>query len=863
MTATSHIDRLPIAIFVAMMILLKGSVTLATDENVERAELPKLIDMQVPSVDELFSADEKDIEYDWILLKAQKQEDRRVIVVQALFPRPDTIKSMLNEASRVEASKPTTAEEREKRLSRLQELKKLIIKLPGDLADYRIPIDTIDSIIYFEDLMLQRVDRLIDEGNIQKAYELLLRVENGIPDWDKSQPRYEQLLLAESAQRAAAGDAYAALALLDELAGRNKSNEELRPRLGQIVAPMIEESIGKEDFRKARYLISRVERVFPDHELVATSKSRLNQMMSQLLEEAGQLFRQRKFPEAAETARRADAIWTMNGNQRAAFTQYVARHQVLRAGFDDTEVEQSVYPASLESRERLRELVEVPLYEPSSADKLTYYRSSFFEVWNPTNLGREVLFSLRSTRPHWQSQPILTANDLAETIDLRLNPDSPLFDPRLASFVKEISVRSPTELRLRFSRVPLSIESLMRFPVIARPPVAVLEGSEDLAVPGSATEVSARPADPRLLSTRFREQPENGMTRSFMRVRPEPDGLDSSMYHIAEVREVRYEDRGKMLQAAIRGDIDYIPTLQPWEVDAFRASSDFETVQYSLPITHVITFNPLSERVVNAQMRRALSFAVNREGILSNVVLRDEAIRFGRPTSAAWALRNYATEPNQVPPAYNLRLAYALRFAAERQLQIAELMKLSEVAKADAKKNKQQFDFEKFRADTNVDHVKLPKLRFVVDPDPTCIAAAERMMVYWKKINFDIELIRGDQSGEMLKDDQWDMCYRRVRMEEPLLEIWPLLANSDSPDMSRLALFPDWMRQELVGLDYASSFLDAQQRLFTLHNHIAEEAFLIPLWEVDQFAAVRKTVVGVPQRPMSTYQNVERWIIRP
>jgi hypothetical protein len=96
-----------------------------------------------------------------------------------------------------------------------------------------------------------------------------------------------------------------------------------------------------------------------------------------------------------------------------------------------------------------------------------------------------------------------------------------------------------------------------------------------------------------------------------------------------------------------------------------------------------------------------------------------------------------------------------------------------------------------------------------------------------------------------------------------LLEIWPLLSNSDSLDMSRLALFPDWMRQELVGLDYASSFLDAQQRLFTLHNHIAEEAFLIPLWEVDQFAAVRKSVVGVVPRPMSTYQNVERWIIRP
>ena len=30
--------------------------------------------------------------------------------------------------------------------------------------------------------------------------------------------------------------------------------------------------------------------------------------------------------------------------------------------------------------------------------------------------------------------------------------------------------------------------------------------------------------------------------------------------------------------------------------------------------------------------------------------------------------------------------------------------------------------------------------------------------------------------------------------------------------MNRLKVFPDWMRQELVNLDYSSSFVDAQDR---------------------------------------------------
>jgi hypothetical protein len=102
-----------------------------------------------------------------------------------------------------------------------------------------------------------------------------------------------------------------------------------------------------------------------------------------------------------------------------------------------------------------------------------------------------------------------------------------------------------------------------------------------------------------------------------------------------------------------------------------------------------------------------------------------------------------------------------------------------------------------------------------------------------------------------------------MRREEPLCELWPVLTNDPTLDMKRLQLFPDWMRQELVGLDYAASFVDAQEKLFRIHNHIAAQAFLIPLWEVDDYAVFRKNVSGLPPKLMSTYHNVERWIIRP
>jgi ABC-type transport system substrate-binding protein len=850
-----------LALAIALLISLCSHA--AADEKVTRTELPRLSELPIPEAEALLRADADDKEFDWVVIKAANEADRRVAVVNPLFPRPDTLAKQEAEYKKLEASRPQNAKERETRANRLKSLKKLIFTLPGDLTEYALPVEQVDQIMYFEDLMLLRVDKLLEINDFRTAYELLLRVETEIPGWDKSTPRFERLLMVEAAQRAQAGEIYAALAMLDEVHQRNNNNPELPDRMGAIVGPMIDAAIAAADFRKTRYLIGRIQKLFPQHPLVQATTNRLLQSSTTLLEQATTEFNARNFSAAAELARRAELVWPTEGNSRAAYTQYFARHQTLRLGINEFSG-QSIHPAPLESRERLKELVEASLFEPSSADELTYFRSGFFEIWDPADLGREVLFTLRETRPSWQTQPLFTAASVADAIGHRIDPQSPLFDTRLASFVSEVAVRSPSQLRIRFSRVPLSIESLLRFPVTSTAREAAQSPENPNATaqdPPAATPPPAE-ANPVVVSTRFVQTTSTPEESRWVRAIPEPDGFDAGKYHIAEIHERRFADRANMIQAFIRGDIDCIPHLLPWEIESFKASTH-QVVPYALPITHVIVFNPLSDRITNAQLRRALSFAVNRDGILRSTVLRDPEARHGRPTSAAWHLSSYATEPRQKPPAFNLRLAYALRFAAESQLKIAELTKLTDAARAQATKDKVNFDSEVFRKNTKVDYIKLPRLRFVIEPDTISIAAAERIVAYWQKIGFEIDLIKGDREGQPLADTEWDLCYRQLRMEEPLLELWPVLTNDPTLDMKRLQLFPDWMRQELVGLDYAASFVDAQEKLFRIHNHIAAQAFLIPLWEVDDYAAFRKNVSGLPPKLMSTYHNVERWIIRP
>ncbi len=729
-----------LAFAAALFCTLSGLAT--ADEKVTRTELPRLSELAIPEAEALLRADADDKEFDWVVIRATNEADRRVAVVNPVFPRPDTLARQEAEYKKLEASRPQNPKEREARATRLKSLKKLIFTLPGDLTEYAVPVEQVDQIMYFEDLMLLRVDKLLEINDFRTAYELLLRVETEIPNWDKATPRFERLLMVEAAQRAQSGEIYAALALLDEVFQRNKNNPELPDRMGAIVGPMIDTALAAEDFRKTRYLIGRIQKLFPQHPLVQATTSRLLQASTALLEQATTEFAARNFATAAELARRAELIWPTEGNSRAAYTQYFARHQILRVGINEF-AGKSIYPAPIESRERLNELVHASLFEPSSADELTYFRSGFFENWDPADLGREVLFTLRETRPAWQSQPLFTAASVADAISHRIDPRSPLFDTRLASFVSEVAVRSPAQLRIRFSRVPLSIESLLRFPVTS---TARTPDSEPETPAARTPDSSDQPAtaEPVVVSTRFLQSATSPQESRWVRAIPEPDGFDAGKYHIAEIHERHFADRSNMIQAFIRGDIDCIPHLLPWEIESFKASTH-QVVPYALPMTHIIVFNPLSDRITNAQMRRALSFAVNRDGILRSTVLRDPAARYGRPTSAAWHLASYATEPRQQPPAFNLRLAYALRFAAESQLKIAELTKLTEAARAQATKDKINFDSETFRKNTKVDYIKLPRLRFVVDPDPISNAAAERIVTYWQKIGFEVDVIKSDR----------------------------------------------------------------------------------------------------------------------
>lgn len=817
----------------------------AQDRATAESELPKIDEMELPSARVLKNEDS----VDWIVLT-----DRRVIVTTPVYPRPDTLKKIRDELKTLEKATGGNASQRRARTERRKRLRSLTVVLPSDVsADLYLPVSQIDEVILHEDLCLRRVDQLLEADEITQAYELLLHVEQQIPGWKNSQPSFEKLLATEARLKVKDNEDSAAMAILDELAGRNIDNSDLREILAGIVDRRVEEATNSKRFDSARYLLSRITRHFPQDPVAEKWKTRLQARSNELLRQARELFDQKKYRDAALVAKEADFVWKTSGSARAAYTELVARYQFLRIPVDRFGDVPTVFPISGRAQQRDRQLTSVPLFEATAADELTYYQSSFFEDWDPTDLGREVVFSVRQTRPYWQSQPLLTANQIADSLSIRLDPKLPTFDSRLASFVKEFAVRSPTELQVVFNRVPLNLEAMFRFPV------TTLENGAD-------SDVSPEPV---LLSTRFVKAAKTDDSRIYRRSLDEPDGLLRTQYHVAEVVEKTYEDRDAEIRAFTKGDLDVLPHLRPWEIDVFKYSGSFAVQKYRLPQTHVLTFNPKSETVTNPQLRRALSFGVDREGLLKKVILRDPQMQHGRPAKAPWNSSSYANSPLVEQPKYDLYLSFLLRLAAQEKLRVPGRLEFVANAKKQAEDAGADWNPDLFRKENgpgiskSVAHITLPRLRFVVEDDPVAMLAAEKMVERWTALQFDIELIPGGQPGKPLADDEWDVMYRVTRMEEPLLDLWPLMLTDEELDVSRLETYPDWMRQELINLDYATSFPDARAKLFKIHRHMSAQAFIVPLWELDDYIAFQRSVSGFESRPLSVYQNVEKWQVIP
>lgn len=890
--------------------------------------LPKRGDMlrNIPSKADLLTKQPTD----WIFLK---NDD--VLVVRPISPRPRTLEIYADK--RKEFSKPPvlkrntgesnddfTARQRasgEEARKQREKYEQLEVELPEtvklaeeqEASSYKLHIEKfVSEVLHHEDLTLKRIDLLLEQKNLEDSYELLLFLDRTAAGWPGYNERLNRFLLLDAQSKLAAGELEPAFAILEQMHSQikeainakdtsnryvtiGKDLESCQAELGKVIDALIEPAMKARDFRQARFHLARLVRIEPEHPRVAPWRDRMVTETNAVLAQAAQAATAGQHDKATVLADEAALVWPTTPNLKNTHRIYAQRWQALKSGV--IEAAASRYPFPTEASRRRDGLTRVPLFETARVDGGARYRSRFLENWEPTDLGRQAVFSLRPNRSSWESTPLVTASGAVSSLLQRLNPDSPQFDERLASFIDGVEVRGPFEFAVKFSRIPVRTEALFSFPL----------GWDEL----SSTE----------LDQRFKVHSTNGSNTSIRRAIPEGDKV--LQRHLAEIVEVGYPSYDRAVQGLLRGEVSMLPNVPIWQLEGLQKDGRVFVRKFAVPQTHVIQFHPKSKALRSSELRRALTYSLDRSQILREVMLRDLTVRTlseplpkasvpakmpaaetgftydsaksmlvwsglsmsdgqyryfsglsqdteyrkilqtlfrksqpggGRVVSAPWATTLSAYNPTVVPREADVPLAFALATAAKRGL-----------------------------------GGEIPKLRMICEPDPTIEAAAKRLIEEWKKVDIKVELVSMSPPAQAAKPDgaeqvgdgcnqdvnaapanaaaaeqpEWDLVYRTLRSTEPMMELWPLLSLDTVARLQSIRYLPDWLRQSFIDLDRTADWATTVASMQELHKQIAETAQVLPLWELDDAVVFRKTIRGFPDAPLHPYHDVELWISEP
>lgn len=906
----------------------KAETEPAKPEQSTEVPLPKKADVlrNLPSKADLLTKPA----FDWIFLK---NDD--VLSVKPLQPRPKTL-DQINEKRKQLAQPPKITrmpgEAQDAFATRLrqsgEEHRKLRekydsieVELPDstqvseeeDDSSYKLNIDKfVSEIINFEDIVLRRIDLLLDKNELEDAYELLLFVDRRHLGWPGYDERLNRFLLQDAQRKIASGEAEAAFVLLEQMHERVKAainskdplvryatmGEDLKKcsaELGNAIDILVDPAVKARDFRQARFHLARLFKLQADHPNGANWRSKLTAETNRLLGEATQASAAGKFDQAAALVDEAALVWPATPTLKNPHRQVSQRWQILKVGIVGPVNPVTSFPFATEATRRRDGLTRLPFFEPTRIDGGARYRSRFLESWEPTDLGRQAVFTLRSTRSSWESSPIVTASGAVTALLERLEPSSRHFDERLASFIDGIAVRGPFEFSVKFSRIPVRTEALFSMPL------------------GFSEQTSAE------LDQRYRVQATSENSVTLRRAVNEPDRV--LQRHLAEVSEIRYLSHEKAVQGLLRGEISMLPNVPAWQLDKLAADGRFFVRKYAVPQTHFVQFNPQSKPLRSPELRRALMYGLDRSQVLRDVMLHDVTVRTLREALPK------ANAPAKMPPA-DIGLTYdeakselvwtGMSISDQLSRQFASLSFDGEYRKAlQALVRKSQPDrgrvvtapwattlsaYHSLVAPREADlslafalataakkslGAEMRTLRMICEPEPLAEAAAKRLIEEWKRIDIHVELVTATESVQAARPQAdrlpvasgqdavaapaaagseqpaWDLVYRTARMTEPMMELWPLLSLDTVARVESIRYLPDWLRQGLIDLDRVADWATTVSSLQELHRELAETAQLIPLWEIDDALVFRKTVRGIPDAPLHPYHDVEQWISEP
>jgi peptide/nickel transport system substrate-binding protein len=309
---------------------------------------------------------------------------------------------------------------------------------------------------------------------------------------------------------------------------------------------------------------------------------------------------------------------------------------------------------------------------------------------------------------------------------------------------------------------------------------------------------------------------------------------DSPAPRLRRLREIRLPRPGAAVGALRRGEVTMISHVPPDQVAALESTDDIEVGRYRLPVIHLIALDGRNPALRSRELRRALSYAVDRKSLLEDHVLKKPASGDDSEADGATPRGSYADAAGVKPLGFNPHLARMLVAAARKELTGGPIR-------------------------LNFEYPALAEARAIVP----------KLADAFRQAGLEITPIEVPESRlerELRAGRRFDLAYRVVRCEEPVMEAGTLLCPGfDAPpqaDALASAASPRIL-QLLLQLERVTDWPTARGLAVQIDREARDELPIIPLWQLVDHYAWRSRLKGPKKVTDGLYQGIETWQIAP
>jgi peptide/nickel transport system substrate-binding protein len=692
----------------------------------------------------------------------------------------------------------------------------------GEVRDFIVKRSSIRSVEYFEDMLLAEGERLTLAKDFNKAFECYLRVRARDPKWKGLDDHVNALLFAEGSAALLDGDGERGLRLLRELWARKRDYPGLADRLASSYSARATHALDLGLFALGRKILHDAEPLAPGHPSLKAVRERF------LIKARGMAGAASRKEGAARVDDLAEAlrVWPTLEKADAAYREAFAAWPTLEVAV--TDVPRTVGPwVSSPADERVSRLVYLPTLarddDEAAQGKAEGQLAASVET---ADLGRRIVVKLRHDI-NWsdRSRPVGLV-DLARSLTDAADPGSPRYVARWADLLDRVETPDNDRVEVRLTRPLLRPGAWLLGPV--GPAHAGSDGR--VATVGGGRELVGNgpylwlPVDSGL---------EKHHDRAELRAAGPPSGSAAAV-KIRRVREVRYPSAAAALGAFNRGEVALLEHVSPDRLAELAKNDAFKVGRYARPALHRIAVDGRNPALRKRELRRGLSYAIDRRTLLEETLLRRPVDAANLPSDGVFPRGNFADAPDVAPLGYDPMLARMLVAGVKREL-----------------------------------GGKPIELTFEYPAVPEAQAVAPKLAEAFKAAGVQIKAVERPESGlesELRAGRRFDLAYRVSKCDDPTVDAGPLISPSydAAPSTDPLgSVASPRILQLLLLLERAPEFPTAKGLAVQIDRECRDELPVLPLWQLEDHYAWHSRLKGPAEEADRLYQNLATWEVEP